>query len=333
METLGSIKASVERFVRGSVNSDLLTDAINDAIESLWMSVVQFQMEMFLQGPVSLSLAAGAQRTTLVSVEDPASAPSASVIADTGAIADRNYQLSFTLVTESGSETAESPILPASVATGYIASISSPAYVSGAIGWNLYAGTPTTPRLLQNAMPIAFGDSYQEPPGGFVSDVQAAHAPTINTTGDNIFAVDLLEVTTSNNTLKPWSQHSFNSLMMKRGGRTIASTSEYQGYVWDLVNETQIEVRPALGATLNPRYFYIAKPRRLKFDTAPIPYNMPGATQFIRQKAISDALLSLHEYDAARLWEEKAEPHRVNILQAVLARGINQNTTITPFIP
>lgn len=330
MDTLGSMKASVVKWIREPMEDDLVREAINDAIESLWLSIVQYQMELFIGGPTTLNLASGTQRTEISAVSNPSSAPSVSNVAG-GSLGARSYSITITLVTPSGSETLESPATTFSASSSNVAEIASPTAVALAYGYNVYAGSTAALRAKQNDVPIPFGTAFQEPPGGFTDYPGGIAPPSANTTNDLMWYIEKLEVLTQDGIYKPYDQTNLNSLIMARAARTIASTSDYQTYLWDLVNGYQIEIRPPTGMALSPRYFFVRRPGRLLFDDAPLPFTAIPAAQFVRQKALSDLCLSIYEFDSASAWEQKAEGQRTNILLALLQQSRNKNRTITPY--
>src|SRR5213082_3268045 len=109
-ESLGSMAASVKRWLRGERLDDLdLYDAINDSVESLWESLILAAMQIMLAGPVTVSFNAGDERATVTTIADPAIAPTVADAADVSALPAVAYYISYTYVTESGSETLPSP--------------------------------------------------------------------------------------------------------------------------------------------------------------------------------------------------------------------------------
>src|SRR5436190_22516828 len=110
-ESLGSMAASVKRWLRGERLDDLdLYDAINDAIESLWESLILAAMQIMLAGPVTVSFNAGDERQTVTTIADPAMAPTVVDASDVSTLPAVTYQIAYSYVTESGSETLVSPL-------------------------------------------------------------------------------------------------------------------------------------------------------------------------------------------------------------------------------
>jgi hypothetical protein len=214
-----------------------------------------------------------------------------------------------------------------------IAQIPAPAEpTSGAFGWNLYVGQQN--QALQNQQPLPFGITYSEPPTGFQDYPTFEQTPpSSNQTADNISWITHLEIIHSDLTMQAWNQSDIDSQVMRKYAASIASASEYQGYAWDLINGRTLEVRPPAGLTFLPRFFYVAKPRRLRYDQAEIPYaNISGLHEFLQRKAISDLKLALEEYTASSAWAKKAEASRMNIMLALTQENWTKNTRVQPFL-
>lgn len=357
-DTLGSLRAEILLWLRGDLSTvddqPLVNAAISDALEDIWMSMMKVALARFfgLDSPVSFTLPAGAERVQLISIGDP---PNPLVITQVagGALAGRTVLAGYTLVTESGSETQLSPTTAFAISPNNLGQVTSPLPpYSLAIGWNFYASPSNLPGLmaLQNQQPIPFGITYQEPPSGWqdypgaqqlapVIQVSGAATPPLspppseNTTGDNISWITQLEVRTSDTLLRSWNQYSINSEIMKRYGRTLSSASEYQTYVWDLINGNRLEIRPATGQAFNPRYFYIAKPRRLRYDQALVPYvSIAGVHEFLVNKALSRLKLALDEYLANQAYSQLALGNEQKIMTALTQEDWNKNTRIQPHL-
>ncbi len=338
-DTLGSLRAEVVRWMRGdfadpapSDDAASVNDAINDALDSIWGSMVQVQLSRFLgaSGPVSFTLSAGQERVVLTTITDPIVAPTVNSVAG-GAIAARTYAVSYTFVTESGSETNSSPVANQLIAVNNVASIPAPVEpATGAFGWNLYAGINNP--ALQNQQPLPFGVAYVEPVTGFQDyPINQQLPPTSNATGDNIAWIKHLEFRTSDQLLRKWRQHDVDSDVMSRMARTLANASEYQSYVWDLVNGNILEFRPSAGLTFTPRYFGVYKPRRLRYDQADIPYvNISGVHEFLKWKAMAALKLSIDEYLSSQGCDTKANMSRQEILLALSQENWAKDTKIVP---
>lgn len=331
MDTLGSMRASVVDWLRGArVSSDMVDGAINDAIESLFQTLTRASLSIFMGGPVNLTLSAGTDGAIIVSVADPTVAPTLSDVVS-GALAQHAIVATYTYVTESGTETLISGTTTRTVPVNNVLSIASPAYASGALGWNAYVGSVSGRLVKQNEEPIEFGVAWQEDDTGYVNGPDEPGIPLENTTGDNIFYIRHMEVQTTSGALKTWTQADIDSDLMRRFGVMAASSSEYQNYAFDLLNQRQLEIRPALGATLTARYFWIVKPRRMRFSNSPLPFPTVPASEFIRQKALSDVFLGLREVQISNAWEAKAEKSRARCELAVTMINRPKNQKVTPY--
>lgn len=330
--TMAAKKAEVTRYHKETEDPDLLTDAINDAIESLWRSILLVSLGQFLGGPVTnLSIAAGSERQQIVSIADPTVAPVPGMVVD-GQLPARTIDVEYTLVTESGSETNPSPLGTVNVLINNILDVPPPAYVSGAIGWNCYACLHDGRMALQNDEPLGFSQHYQEPDDTGISDApDLPSPPTTNNTADNIFYIRMIQVQNPDSTWNTWQAGNLDDLLMTRASRQIASTSTYQGYAYDFVNGNTIEVRPALGTTLNPRYFFVVKPRRLRYDNAIIPFTNISASEFIKIYAEATLDLSNKEFTSYGIKSRKVEAIRAEILQGLNTQATTKQKTITPY--
>jgi hypothetical protein len=336
--TLGELKAQIVNWMRERVDDALCTDAANDAIENLWMSIILVRLQLYLSGPVAnISLSSGAERFQLVSIPDPVTGPTLSSVAVSGLPAI-GFDVTYTLVTESGSETKESAVVNIVRAANKLIQVALPAGVyasasAGAVGWNVYAGPTGGVRSRQNDVPVDFALNFQEPLDvGFTNAPDDPLAPAANTTGDNIFFIEHIEVQLPDTTYKAWNAADLDSIMMRSAARSIASTSLYQNYMWDIVSGNQLEIRPPAGMTLLPRYFYVQKPRRLRFDKATLPFTTVPCALFLRCFAISLLKLGVEEYQASQMWDQKAGAERTLILQALNKQNANRNDRITPFM-
>lgn len=327
--------AEVGRWMREPIDDSvpsIVSDAINDAIESLWQSAVTYQLSLWLQGPVNISFGNATERVTLATVADPLVQ---AVIGSTpgGTLGLHTLFGSYTYATESGTETLPSPVSAAAViAANNLGTVPAPAYVSGAMGWNWYAGDSAARVARQNDEPLLFNQSWQEPETGIVDAPDLPLPPVVNSTADNIFYVRHLEVKTPDGTYRAWNQTDIDSELGRRASGTLASSSPYQRYVWDLINQTQIEVRPALGEAETPRMFFINKPRRLRFRSSPMPFLSIPYTAFVRYYALSLLKLSVDEYEAAAAWDAKAEAEREKSLKAILQMNHGRDRRITPYL-
>lgn len=325
------MNAEVVKWLRGSkVDASQVNDAINDGIESLFMTLIRACLSIFMGGPTNLSLSAADQRTAVVSIANPTTAPTITDVVS-GALAQHTVIAGYTLVTESGTETLISATTTHAVPINDVANVASPAFAAGAIGWNCYCGSVSTRLAKQNDEPIPFGVDFIEDDSGITNSPDDPLPPTENTTGDNIFYIRHLEVTTTSGILKAYNQGDLDSDMMRRFAASLASTSEYQNYGFDLINQRQIEIRPAMGTSITARYFYIVKPRRLRFANSPLPFPTVPSTEFLRHFALSAIFLSLREIHVAAAWDAKAEKARTRCELAVTAMNRPKNQRVTPY--
>lgn len=357
MDTLGSIRQEILTTLRGDLASDddkvLVNASINDAIEQIWTAMIQVQLAKFfgLDSPVTFSLPQGAERVQLVAIADPTNAPAVGLVAG-GGLGARTYLVTYTYVTESGGETLPAPTTSAAIGANQLASITAPPAVANAIGWNCYVSVSNSTALLglQNQNPNPFNVNFIETPVGFLDypgaqqqpgAVQSASTatpasspvPSENTTADNIAWITHMEVRTSDTLLRSWNQYDIDSELFRRYGRELSSASEYQTYVWDLINGNRLEFRPSAGLTFAPRYFYVAKPRRLRYDQGTIPYtSVTGVHEYIVNKAVSKLKLILDEYLASQAWGGEADKVKVQILGALTQELWAKNTRITPHL-
>lgn len=338
--TLGTIKGSIQDWIDGETIPDRrFNSAINNAIESLWSSIINFNVGLMMHGPVSLDLTTGTEGIYLVSIIDPTVALTVSeALSQDPARAQETLDISYTYVTESGTETMLGPVTTHTLSVpGRIAAVHPPQIVDGAFGWNLYArDTSSVGNLvLQNDAPLPFlttSSEYQnEPESGWLNDPSLPQPPIENTTGDDICYIRHLECQMPDLGWKSYDAADVDSLMMRKVARFVSSGSQYQNYSWDLINQRQLEIRPALGTDLTPRYFYVKRPRRLRYDNSPLPFLTVPATAFLEAYASSRLLLSIREFESAQAWGLIAEQERQTCLKVVLDMNRPKMVSITPF--
>lgn len=317
------------------------------------MAMMQAHLARFfgLDSPVTFTLPSGTERVQLISIADPTIAPVVGQVV-AGALGPRNLLVGYTYVTESGSETQLSPTTAFATILNDVGQVTAPAPVQGALGWNCYVSVTNTPGLmaLQNQQPLPFNALYTEPNTGWQDysaaqqlppQVQAATVPTPagspppseNSTGDNISWITHMEIRTSDTLLRSWNQADIDSELMRRLARTLSTASEYQSYAWDLINGNRLEIRPSTGLAFNPRYFYVAKPRRLRYDQAEIPYqNIAGVHEFLVNRTLARAKLAIDEYLAAQAYGGKADSGKLEISTAIAQENWAKNMRITPHL-
>ena len=341
-DTLKSLRVEIQRESRGDFSGnaieDLIVDAaINDAIESIWMSMMQVQLAKFIgaDSPVTFSLPANTERVQLVSIADPTDAPVVSQVAG-GNLADgAQFFVGYTFVTESGSETNISPLVqtPARTANN-VFQVAPPVNPGTAFGYNVYAGPTADLLALQNQQPVPFTVAYQEPVTewqGYSVDQQAP--PISNTTADNLSWIEHMEIRTSDTLLRAWNQVDIDSEVMRRMARTLSTASEYQHYVWELNGTGVLEFRPMTGLAFSPRYWYIAKPRRLRYDQAQIIYSsITGVHKFLKCQAKVDLYTGVNEFLNAQGWQALADKERENVQMSLTQELWAKNTRVVPHL-
>lgn len=337
-DTLGSLRAEILLELRGDLNSaddqPLINSKINNALENIFMAMMKVQVARFLgeDSPVTVNLTVGTERLNLVSIADPLVAPVLAQVA-AGNLAQRTINVEYTLVSESGSETLPSPQSQLVVNVNNLLQVNAPANPGNAFGWNVYAGQNNL--ALQNQQPLPFSiANWQEPATGVQDYPDAQTVPPItNTTADNIAYIKHLEIITSDTLRRAWNQYDIDSEIGRRYGRTLSSASEFQTYVWDLINGHRLEFRPPMGLTFSPRYFYIAKPRRLRYDQAEIPYqNISGVHDFLVNYAIGQLKLALDEYLSSQGYTNAAKENKAEIISALTQEDWSKNTRVVPHL-
>jgi hypothetical protein len=187
---------------------------------------------------------------------------------------------------------------------------------------------------LQNQQPLPFGVNFIEPVAGFQGyPTKQQTLPVANTTADNISYIQHMEIRTSDTLLRAWNQHGMDSETMRRMGRTNASASEYGTYVWELTNGAVLEIRPMTGLAFSPRYWYVAKPRRARYDQAELPYSsITGVHEFIRNYSIGMLKSAVDEYLAAEKFQGMADKNRQEIVLALNQESWGRDTRVTPYL-
>lgn len=345
-DTLKSLRSELQLECRGdfagSPDEDTIVNAaINDAVESIWMSMMQVQLAKFFgaDSPVTFTLPQNTERYTIVGIPDPTAAPTVNQVAG-GALADAaQFNVLYTFVTESGSETNPSPITLTAVrnANNVFQMVSpTPAQILGQpFGYNVYAGQFGVDQIaLQNQQPIPIGTNYTEPVTewhGYPTNQQVP--PIKNTTADNLSWIQHLEVRTSDTLLRAWNQVEIDSEVMRRMARTLSTASEFQHYVWELTGNGVLEFRPMTGSAFTPRYWYVAKPRRLRYDQAEVPYvSIVGVRKYIKAQAKSDLYLGVNEFMNSQGWGQKAAQEKLDIQMSLMQELWGKNTRVVPYL-
>jgi hypothetical protein len=340
-DTLKSLRSVIQLECRGDFSGspdedNIVNESINDAIESIWMIMMQVQLAKFFgaDSPVTINLAQGTERYKIVSIADPIVAPAVNQIAG-GILSDAiQFSVGYTFVTESGSQTNISPltVTPNRTANN-VFQVVSPANPGTSFGYNVYAG-PAGQLALQNQQPIPFGTNYTEPVTewqGYPTFEQVP--PIVNNTADNLSWIRHMEIRHSDGTLKAWNQFDIDSPAMRSMAAIIPTASEYQSYIWELTGNGTLEFRPTLGTSFSPRYWYVSKPRRLRYDQAQVPYvSIMGVHRYIKSKAKADLFLSNNEFLISQGWDAAADKEKESIQMSLLQESWGKDIRVVPYL-
>lgn len=344
-DTLRSLRSEIQLESRGDFSGSqdedtIVNAAIADAIEKIWIAMMQCHLAKFFgaDSPVSFTLPQNTERFRIVSIVDPTVAPVVNQVAG-GALNDAAvFSVGYTLVTESGSETLLSPLtVTAARNANNLFQVVSPANPGNAFGYNVYAG-PAGQLALQNQQPIPFGTNYTEPVTEWQGyPINQQTPPLLNNTGDNLSWIEHLEVRTSDTLLRSWNQVDIDSEVMRRMARTLSTASEYQTYVWELTGDGQgnstLEFRPQLGSQFSPRYWYVAKPRRLRYDQAQVPYvNIMGVHEYLKARSKATLYLGVNEFMNAQGWKGEAKELQNDIQMALMQELWSKNMRVVPHL-
>jgi len=329
--TFGALKAEINDWLDENIPDSRLSDAINDGIESLWETLMRAYLNMFMAGPVNLTFTTPSQ--LLVTIADPTTPLVISNQVLDPSVPVHTVRAAYSYVTDSGSETKISPEASFTTAAGSVAAIHFPAQIPGVYGWNCYASNWGTGQLvLQNDEPLQWEAYFLEPMSGFTHDPNGPYPPSQNTTGDEVVYIRHMEARMPDGGLTTYEEYDIHSLLMQRMARSIATTSDYQSYAYDFINQRQVEIRPDPKQTLNTRIFYIIRPRRIQFDNATIPFYTIPHRAFLRAYSQSVLCLSIREFEAAKAWDAVAEKERTRLELAVVQMNHPKNDYVTPYL-
>lgn len=333
--TMGALAARVKRWFAEPLKSDQkVYDALNDAIETVWMSVLLATLSKFTSGPVTQTIPANSTSIRLISIPDP-TIPIGIEGVPGGNLPIRTEYYSYAYITDSGSMTRIAPLSGNTFLINQVASLPPPLQMPDAIGWVVFAGynADGSDIGLQSTGLEPFGVNWVEPQVGIAPYPTAPPPPSQNTTGDNIFAIERLEVNNVNMTTTAWIQSNQGSTVWTKMGKIMAGTAtSWTPYVYDLVNNDQVQFRPAPGFDLDASLLYVTRPRRLRFPQSRLPFTSFACQKFLANQALADLLMSIYEYEAHDRWNAKAEKELQRIVMQVSQGNWNRDTTVTPFM-
>ena len=316
-------------------NKNQCADYLNDGIESIWMSMLLATLSRFSKGPVNQVFAANETTQKLVTVPDPTVAPTVTSVAG-GILGARTVYTSYCLVTDSGSTTKISPMATTNLLANTLMQVASPipssSWANDIVGYYVFAGSNAdgSDQGQQSAL-IRIGTPWFEPVSGITSGPNVPFPPADNTTADNIFNIVRLDVQNIDTTWTSWIQSNLNSTWFTDFQKRVSTTTTWMPFVYDFIEDRQIEVRPAPGQDLTGVFFYTVRPRRLRFDLSRMPYPQFAISGFLNDYTKSKMLLDIYEYEAADRWNDRAEKERQRIIFQVAQTTFNQNNTIRPF--
>lgn len=333
---MGALVTRIKRWLAEPLTDDLLAyDAANDALESIWMAVLLSTLSKFTKGPVSQVIPANSTSIRLITIPDPVSGPTVTTQVG-GALPDRTEYWAYTYVTDSGSMTLPSPLTPIAVPANSVAVVAPPPQVADAIGWAAWGATDPaglTLGLQSTGLEVFTGPGYFEQETGIAPYPDSPPPPTQNSTGDNIFAVERLEVNNVNMTTTAWIQSNQASTLWTKMGKIMAGTAtSWTPYAYDFIDNNQVQFRPAPGYDLDGSLLYIIRPRRLRFPQSRLPFTSFACQKFLVNQSVADILLSLYEYEAHDRWNAKAKDERQAIVLQVSQSNWNRDVTVTPFL-
>lgn len=344
-QTYADMGVEVQDWLHERVKQPVWLAASNDAVESLWMELMQVSLSVFLGGPTQVSIAAASERVQLISVSDPVAGPALANVAGGALAAPVYWDVRITFVTDSGTETLESPKATIQQLVNNVVQVASPvfavgaAFPRGAYGYNVYAGltdatlVDSNQRVRQNDVPILFGASYTQPVAGWRVNGNGIPPPQLNTTADDIAYIQQIDTQLSNGTRKSFAQADIGSTFMRGMMAGIASPNEYQSYAFDFINGDSFEIRPRTAAAINPEYFFVRKPRRVTNTGATIPFSGMVHWAFLRYDAMAKISLGNREFFSANGWRAEADRELGKIKLSLGMQNNVKNTTVRPYRP
>jgi hypothetical protein len=327
--TFGAMVESVKRWIQEPIRvAGIVEDAVNDAYEELWMASILATLGRFTQGAVPLTIATA--KVQLISVQDPTANPTYVAVAG-GALPARTYWVSIAYVTESGTTTLTAPAVQLSIPLNNLLQCPVQPPYPAAFAFMIYAGETLGTMVNQTPNGVQFNQSWTEPTTG-INTGDGQPPPVMNTSGDNIFAISSLQVQNQDGTYNRWEAADVSSSFIQQQQLALPTGSSYQRQAYDLLGGGSLQIFPGPGASFPANYWYIAKPRRMMFYAAPLPFNDMPNQSFIRQRSLADTLGHLSEFQGMGTWQGKADKQLAAITKALTVGNRQQNNRVRPYI-
>lgn len=332
---VGELVAGTKKLLRENINDDFVLEALSDSYISLWETLLLLNLGELIGGPATATFSNASDHVDVATIPDPLAAPTLTQVA--GVTGPVNIEATYTFITDSGTETLESPVVALNVTSAdgaFVFNLPAGMQVPQfATGWNVYARKTATDatRVRQNQAALSFQSrtlpltvTTVETP-----DEEAEFPPSKNTTADDIWYIKTLSVQTPAGE-RHWSETEVGSaLWTKFASSQQGSASLFQPYVFAF-DGSRIDVRPLTGMGFDARYFYVRRPHAFRTLATNIALNHPAAPVFMKYSAISLICLSTHEYQASSAWDAKAEKERLLIMQSGLQQNTQKSRSVIP---
>lgn len=327
--TFGAMVAAVKRWVQEPIRvPNIVEDAVNDAYEELWMASILATLSRFTQGPTVVAL--DSAKVQLISVQDPTSNPTYVAVAG-GTLAAREYWVAIAFVTESGTTTLIAPPSQLSLPANMLLQCPIQPPYPAAFAFMIYAGLTQGTMVNQTPNGVQFNQSWTEPTTG-INQGDGQAPPVQNTTGDNIFAISSLQIQNQDGTYTRWEAADVSSSFVEQQQQALSTNSSYQRQAYDLLGGGSLQIFPGPGTSFPANYWYIAKPRRMMFGSAPLPFADFPSQAFIRQRSLGDTLGHLSEFQGMGVWQGKADKQLASITKALTVGNRQQNNRVRPYM-
>ena len=328
--TLGDMAARINRAARERIDRDLACDFINDAVESLFNAAILATLSKFVGRPLSVVIPADTTSYQIATIPDPTNYALVGTTAG-GTLPDRTYEVCYAYVTDSGTTTRKSPAVTQLVAANTLATVSPPDYVDDAIGYFVYAGV--SGRMAQQGnVPLPFDQMWIEPPSGVIQAPDGPLPPRVNTTGDNVYAIQRIDVANQDLTFTNWLQATTNSSAWTQYQNRFPVPSTFPRHAYDLINNNTVEFRPQAGTDLPTTILYTVRPRRLRFLKSRLPYMSFVSQPFIFAQSFADVLRTLQEDKSADSWQTRADRLKLETVLAIAGENFNRNDTVKQYM-